>query len=114
ATRLADTTDPHAAARYAGYRSRVVSGLVDKQDVVALLEFRVGNEIIVDPARVSDVRPLPHRAPAPDTPELPAALRAWEAGRSVFRLGRDSLHGSSHWLKVDHNVLALWPHVPGA
>ncbi len=80
ADRIADRTDPHAAARYAGYRSQVVTGLVDKQDVVGVLEFDLGHEIVVDPARVRNVQRIPHRSPARDTPELPAAGELTRSG----------------------------------
>ena len=43
---------------------------------------------------------------------LPSELPLWQLVTARFRLGRDSDHGPSHWLKVRRNGLHLARHHP--
>lgn len=85
--------------------SGVLTGLVDKKDVIALFCGRSELEIVVRASKVKQVVPV--KLPKVDN-------KFWELAKSQFKLSWRSCHSSSHWEKVLINATRLAEQVPGA
>ena len=90
-----------------GQRYGVIAGTVKKSDIIAVLLGRGEMEIAVDPYKVYDKVSMPKKRPAEFQRVLDITL-------PMYSLGESSVHGLSHWEKVEHNALELAQNTPGA
>lgn len=87
--------------RFYNKKIKVVSGIVSKKDVIALLLGRNEFEIVCHPKNIKKIKTIKNEE-RPDWAEKIANKAAKQ-----FRLNKLSYHGIWHWEKVEANALAL-------
>jgi hypothetical protein len=98
------------ADRFGSQKGEVVTGLVFKEAIKALLLGRQEVEVVVSPDDVEDIEPFSSFPPR--EPALQDLFdRLW--AQAPLNVGRRTAHGIEHWNKVDSNVVALASQVPG-
>jgi hypothetical protein len=93
--------------RFNSKKAAVVSALVQKKDVIAVLLGRGEFEIICEPLNLQNIKTITKTRKRKDWIET--ALQKAKIG---FKL-RQSYHGLWHWEKVEKNALALAKATPG-
>jgi hypothetical protein len=105
----------HAAGwfgqRFAQKNGGVVTGLVSKDKIKAVLLGRNEYEVVVDPKDVQDQKPF-LRVPENTDPLKKVFLANW--AQAPLRAHGRTDHGIHHWHKVDHNGIILAGLTPGA